>query len=149
LDRLLTDVKPVDRAYFVPTCNVDGIGSGYQGAGSKTVIPAQATAKVDFRLVPDQDPQDILRKLRRHLEANGFGDIEVEELGAEPPGVTEADAAVVKLTAEIGEEVYGKPARIIPLTGGTTPMFLFTQVGVPVIAPGVGWGAANRAHSPN
>ena len=149
LEALLTDVKPVDRAYFEPTCNVDGIGAGYQGEGSKTVIPARASAKVDFRLVPDQDPQDILRKLRRHLDAHGFGDIEIEDLGSEPPGVTDADAAVVALTAEIGEEVYGKPARVIPLTGGTTPMFLFTQVGVPVIAPGVGWGAANRAHSPN
>ena len=149
LERLLVEVKPVDRAYFEPTCNVAGFGSGYQGAGSKTVIPAEASAKVDFRLVPDQDPQDILRKLRRHLADHGFQDVTVEDLGSEPPGITEADAAVVGLTAVLGEEVYGKPARIIPLTGGTTPMFLFTQAGVPVIAPGVGWGAANRAHSPN
>ena len=44
---------------------------------------------------------------------------------------------------------HGKPALIVPLTGGTTPMFLFTSQGVPVINPGVGWGSRNRAHSPN
>ena len=70
-------------------------------------------------------------------------------LGAERPGLTDADAPVVKLVAEIGEEIYGKKPRITPLTGGTTPMFLFTERGVPVVAPGVGWGAMNRAHSPN
>ena len=67
----------------------------------------------------------------------------------ERPGITDPDAAIVRLNAEIGAEIYGKPARVIPLAGGTTPMYLFTERGVPVVAPGVGWGAMNRAHSPN
>jgi acetylornithine deacetylase/succinyl-diaminopimelate desuccinylase-like protein len=104
---------------------------------------------MDFRLVPDQDPEDILKKLRRHLRDRGLGDVEIDVLGAERPGITDADAEVVKLTAEIARDVYGKPAQITPLTGGTTPMYLFTEQGVPVVAPGVGWGARNRAHSPN
>jgi len=149
LDRLLTELSPIDRAFFEPTCNVAGFGAGYQGEGSKTVIPAEAFAKLDFRLVPNQDPQDIFRKVRRHLDSHGFEDVELVDLAGEPPGVTEADAPVVRLTAEIAEEVYGKAPQIAPLSGGTTPMFLFTQAGVPVIAPGVGWGSANRAHSPN
>jgi len=70
-------------------------------------------------------------------------------LGAERPGITDPDAAVVRLNAEIGAEIYGTQPRITPLSGGTTPMYLFTERGVPVIAPGVGWGAMNRAHSPN
>ncbi len=49
----------------------------------------------------------------------------------------------------MANEVYGKPALIVPLTGGTTPMYLFTSRGVPVVSPGVGWGSRNRAHSPN
>ncbi|HET7419019.1 MAG TPA: M20/M25/M40 family metallo-hydrolase [Candidatus Dormibacteraeota bacterium] len=149
LDRLLDGVTHVERAYFTPTANIAGVGAGYQGEGSKTVIPADAKAKMDFRLVPDQDPLDILRKLRRHLAASGFEDVKVEVLGAEPPGVTDPSAPIVRLTAEVAEEVYGKPAIIVPLTGGTTPMFLFTRQGVPVINPGVGWGSRNRAHSPN
>lgn len=149
LDRLLDGVTHVERAYFTPTANIAGVGAGYQGEGSKTVIPARATAKMDFRLVPDQDPNDILEKLRGHFIKHGFGDLEISVLGAERPGLTEPDAPVVKMTSEIAEEVYGRPAVVIPLTGGTTPMYLFTEQGVPVIAPGVGWGSRNRAHSPN
>lgn len=149
LDHLLDGTTQVERAYFTPTANVAGFASGYQGEGSKTVIPAAAMAKMDFRLVPDQDPTDILGKLRDHLRSEGFADVEVEELAGEPPGVTDADAPVVRLTTQIAEEVYGKPPLVFPLSGGTTPMFLFTTRGVPVINPGVGWGSRNRAHSPN
>ncbi|HEY8759611.1 MAG TPA: M20/M25/M40 family metallo-hydrolase [Candidatus Dormibacteraeota bacterium] len=149
LHGLLGGVTDVSRAYFSPTANIAGIGAGYQGEGSKTVIPARASAKVDFRLVPDQDPHDISAKLRRHLDAVGFGAVAIEVLGAERPGITDPDAAVVRLNGEIGAEIYGKEPNIAPLSGGTTPMYLFTERGVPVVAPGVGWGAMNRAHSPN
>jgi len=149
LDKLLDGITQVERAYFMPTANIAGLGSGYQGEGSKTVLPAEARAKIYFRLVPNQDPQDILRKLKKHFADQGFGDLQLEVLGAEPPGITEPDAPIVKLTAEVAEEVYGKPAVVFPLTGGTTPMFVFTTRGVPVVNPGVGWGSRNRAHSPN
>src|SRR5205085_2219692 len=69
IERLLLNRtgQEVVAAPFEPTCNVAGIGSGYLGEGSKTIVPAHAMAKVDFRLVPDQDPHDIAAKLRRHL----------------------------------------------------------------------------------
>ena len=149
LKELLGGITDVDRAVFTPTANLAGIGAGYQGEGSKTVIPARAMAKLDFRLVPNQDPHDIAEKLRRHLDGSGFSDVRLEVLGAERPGITDPDAPVVKLSAEIATEVYGKPPQTKPLTGGTTPMYLFTERGVPVVAPGVGWGSMNRAHSPN
>jgi acetylornithine deacetylase/succinyl-diaminopimelate desuccinylase-like protein len=150
LDRLLLDRTgpQVPRAPFEPTCNIAGIGGGYQGPGSKTVIPAKASAKLDFRLVPDQDPVDILRKLRRHLDEQGFADVQIEDLGSERPGTVDPDAPLVALEAKTAEEVYGLAPRVYPLMGGTTPMYLFTEVGVPVIAPGVGYHD-NRAHSPN
>ncbi|MDQ6691432.1 MAG: M20/M25/M40 family metallo-hydrolase [Candidatus Dormibacteraeota bacterium] len=149
LSSLLGGITDVNRAYFSPTCNIAGIGAGYQGEGSKTVIPSRSIAKLDFRLVPDQDPDEVLEQLRAHLEKGGFSDVKIQVLGAERPGITDPDAAIVRLTAEIGAELYGKPAQVTPLTGGTTPMYLFTERGVPVVAPGVGWGAMNRAHSPN
>jgi acetylornithine deacetylase/succinyl-diaminopimelate desuccinylase-like protein len=151
LDRLLLDRTgpAVSAASFDPTCNIAGLTSGYQGPGSKTIVPAAASAKIDFRLVPDQDPDDVCRKLRRHLDAGGFEDVEIEVLGPERPGLVDPDAPLVRLCAETAEEVYGTPALITPLMGGTTPMYLFTERGVPVVAPGVGFGSTNRAHSPN
>jgi acetylornithine deacetylase/succinyl-diaminopimelate desuccinylase-like protein len=150
LDRLLLDRTgpQVPRAPFEPTCNVAGIGGGYQGPGAKTVIPARATAKLDFRLVPDQDPTDILEKLRRHLDKQGFQDVQIGELGSERPSMVDPEAPLVALCASTAEAVYGLAARVYPLMGGTTPMYLFTENGVPVIAPGVGYHD-NRAHSPN
>jgi hypothetical protein len=63
--------KALNGSVFHPTCNIAGLTSGHQGAGIKTVLPATASAKVDFRLVPNQDPDDILDKLRRYLDAQG------------------------------------------------------------------------------
>jgi acetylornithine deacetylase/succinyl-diaminopimelate desuccinylase-like protein len=151
LERLLLDRTgmAVAAAPFDPTCNIAGMTGGYQGPGSKTIVPAAASAKIDFRLVPDQDPDDICRKLRGHLDACGFTDVEIEVLGPERPGIVDPDAPLVGLTAETALDVYGKAALITPLTGGTTPMYLFTERGVPVVAPGVGYGSTNLAHSPN
>jgi acetylornithine deacetylase/succinyl-diaminopimelate desuccinylase-like protein len=138
----------VPRAPFDPTCNIAGMGGGYQGPSSKTIVPAHALAKVDFRLVPDQDPYEVRDLLRAHLDAGGFADVEIAVLGAEYPGLTDADDPLVRLTVAAGEEVYGLPARVTPLSGGTTPKYLFTQRGVPVVAPGVGYHR-NNAHGPD
>jgi acetylornithine deacetylase/succinyl-diaminopimelate desuccinylase-like protein len=151
LERLLLDRTGFDvsAAPFEPTCNIAGLAGGYQGEGGKTIVPAAAMAKLDLRLVPDQDPMEVCDLLRRHLDAGGFPDIEIVVLGPERPGVVDPDAPLVRLCAETAEEVYGVPALITPLMGGTTPMFLFTERGVPVVNPGVGFGASNLAHSPN
>jgi acetylornithine deacetylase/succinyl-diaminopimelate desuccinylase-like protein len=60
----------LERAWARPTAEVNGIGGGFQGTGSKTVIPREAFAKLTFRLVPGQHPADILAKVRAHLLAN-------------------------------------------------------------------------------
>ena len=59
---------PVERAWGRPTAEVNGIGGGYQGSGSKTVIPREAFAKLSFRLVPDQKPAQVEACVRAHLE---------------------------------------------------------------------------------
>ena len=69
---------------FEPTCTICGLTSGYQGPGSKTVLPARASAKVDFRLVPDQMPEKVLEQLRQHLDSQGFQDVQIKYLGGEP-----------------------------------------------------------------
>ncbi|HWG84755.1 MAG TPA: M20/M25/M40 family metallo-hydrolase, partial [Deinococcales bacterium] len=106
--------KDLNRAVFQPTCNIAGLTAGHQGPGVKTVIPAHARAKIDFRLVPRQDPDDIERKLRAHLDAHGFQDVTIDRLGAMWPDRAPADDPLVQLTDRTAQDVYGKPALLYP-----------------------------------
>ncbi|HLZ62351.1 MAG TPA: peptidase dimerization domain-containing protein, partial [Ktedonosporobacter sp.] len=122
------------------------------GEGTKTVLPSKAMAKIDFRLVPDQDPHDILHKLQEHLKKQGYDDIHVTVFGAAEPVVTPIDDPFVRRIASIAEAFAGKPASISPLIGGTLPLLgpLRRHVGLPGLsAPGnvSYWGSS--AHSPN
>jgi acetylornithine deacetylase/succinyl-diaminopimelate desuccinylase-like protein len=142
--------RGINQSLFNPTCNIQGITTGYQGEGSKTVIPAKASAKLDFRLVPDQDPEDILEKLRSHLVEKGFEDVKVKTHGMMWPAKISPEHPFVVLTNKTGEEVYGKPSVMIPMVGGSSPVYAFHQPlgGIPVVRAGVRYWD-NRAHAPN
>jgi acetylornithine deacetylase/succinyl-diaminopimelate desuccinylase-like protein len=134
---------------FEPTCTICGLTSGYQGAGSKTVLPARASAKVDFRLVPDQTPEQVLRQLRAHLDAEGFDDVEIAFLGGGPPGRTDPDHPFIRLVAETARPVYGMPMQIVPMVGGSGPNAAFLrELKVPVATAGLGY-PDTRAHAPD
>jgi acetylornithine deacetylase/succinyl-diaminopimelate desuccinylase-like protein len=134
---------------FSPTCTICGLTSGYQGPGSKTVLPARASAKVDFRLVPDQEPADILAKLRAHLDAQGFTDVQITDLGGDTPARTDPDDPFIQMVAATAEEAFGKPMTIVPLTGGSGPSHPFVHdLGLPVATGGMGY-PDTRAHAPN
>jgi acetylornithine deacetylase/succinyl-diaminopimelate desuccinylase-like protein len=87
--------------------------------------------------------------LRSHLDAGGFDDVAIKIDSGERAALVDPDDPLVRLTAETAQEVYGKPALLVAMSGGTTPKYLFTEKGVPVVTPGVGFGATNLAHSPN
>jgi acetylornithine deacetylase/succinyl-diaminopimelate desuccinylase-like protein len=142
--------KALDRAVFNPTCNIDGLTAGYQGAGMKTVIPRRATAKLDIRLVPDQDPEDIFSKLRLHLDRSGLADVLAVRLGEMWPYKASGDDPLVQLAARSGEDIYQKSYMIDPLAGGSSPIYAFARPlgGIPVLFAGVAY-ADNRAHSPD
>jgi acetylornithine deacetylase/succinyl-diaminopimelate desuccinylase-like protein len=134
---------------FEPTCTICGLTSGYQGEGSKTVQPARASAKVDFRLVPDQRPDEVLRLLRAHLDAQGFSDVDITYLGGENPGRTNPDEPFVQMVVETARDVYGVPMQIVPITGGSGPIYPFIHdLGLPVATAGLGY-PGTRAHAPN
>jgi acetylornithine deacetylase/succinyl-diaminopimelate desuccinylase-like protein len=134
---------------FSPTCTICGLTSGYQGPGSKTVLPARASAKVDFRLVPDQDPADILKKLRAHLDAQGFTDVKVQDLGGDHPARTDPDDPFIQLVVRTANEVFDKPMLLVPMTGGSGPSYPFVHdLGLPVATAGLGH-PDGRAHAPN
>jgi acetylornithine deacetylase/succinyl-diaminopimelate desuccinylase-like protein len=137
------------RAVFNPTCNIQGIWGGYQGPGVKTIIPAQARAKLDFRLVPNQDPKDIFEKLKRHLVQEGFSEINVKWLGAMWSAKSPGDHPFVKLTTRTGEEVYQKPSYRFPMHGGSSPIYAFAgPLNIPVVTAGIGYPGA-RTHAPD
>jgi acetylornithine deacetylase/succinyl-diaminopimelate desuccinylase-like protein len=136
-------------AVFEPTCTICGLTSGYQGPGSKTVLPATASAKVDFRLVPDQTPEEVVTKLRQHLDAQGFDDIEVVFLGGEAPGRVDPDHPFIRLVVDAARDVYEAPMRVVPMIGGSGPNHAFIEtLGVPIATAGVGYPGA-QAHAPN
>ncbi|MGW8249692.1 MAG: M20/M25/M40 family metallo-hydrolase [Anaerolineales bacterium] len=134
---------------FEPTCTICGLNSGYQGPGSKTVLPARASAKVDFRLVPDQTPEQVLSSLRAHLDAEGFSDVEVTYIGGEAPGRTDPDDPFVQLVVQTAEPVYGQPMQVVPMIGGSGPNHAFLEyLKLPIVSAGVGY-PGTQAHAPN
>jgi acetylornithine deacetylase/succinyl-diaminopimelate desuccinylase-like protein len=134
---------------FEPTCTICGLTAGYQGLGTKTIQPARASAKIDFRLVPDQTPEKVLGQLRAHLDSEGFSDVQVTFLGGEPPARTDPDDPFVSLVVRTAEPVYGQPMQLVPLVGGSGPNYPFIHIlNIPVVTAGAGY-PGTLAHAPN
>jgi len=134
---------------FPPTCTICGLTSGYQGPGSKTIVPAKASAKVDFRLAMGQTIEGVLEGLRAHLDANGFSDVEITFLGGGPAAKTDPDDPFVRLVCETAAEIYGHPMEIVPMVGGSGPNYAFQRyLDVPIVTAGVGHPESG-AHAPN
>ena len=151
-DRLVRDPRPeavIEQMLFTPTCNIAGVTTGYQGPGSKTVLPAEATAKLDFRLIPDQDPADVVAQLRKHLDSHGFEKVEIEWSDGEKPARSDPDSAVGKTMIDCVRELHGEPILwpFMPATGPMHPVV--ADLGIPTVLP-VGVGRPdNRIHAPN
>ena len=134
---------------FKPTCTICGFTSGYQGPGSKTVLPARASAKVDFRLVPDQTPEQVLNGLRSHLDEEGFSDVQITYLGGESPARTDPDDPFVSMVVNSAESVYGQKMQIVPMVGGSGPNHAFVHyLNLPIATAGIGY-PGSQAHAPN
>ena len=151
-DKLVRDPKPdqvVEQMLFLPTCNIAGVTTGYQGPGSKTVLPAEASAKLDFRLIPDQDPAEVIAQLRKHLDTHGFQKVEVVSSEGEKPARSDPSSAIARATIDCVRELHGEPVLwpFMPATGPMHPVV--SDLGVPTVLP-VGVGRPdNRIHAPN
>jgi acetylornithine deacetylase/succinyl-diaminopimelate desuccinylase-like protein len=134
---------------FEPTANICGIISGYTGPKTKTVIPSEASCKIDFRLVPDQDPEKISELLRAHLDGHGFRDVEVDHVEGERAYRGPMDDPLVKAASSVLEEAYGKAVKVIPNNAGTSPMWLISHKGRLANAT-IGMGhVGSAAHAPD
>jgi acetylornithine deacetylase/succinyl-diaminopimelate desuccinylase-like protein len=152
VEEALGGVRGLDyrlRHLFEPTATIDGLTSGWEGEGPKTVLPARAMAKMDFRLVPDQDPDDILAKLRRHLDSHGFGDITVHYLSGERPARTPVTDPFVGVVRQAVLDTYGREPIVVPSMAGTGPLYPFVAtLGLPTADIGIGY-PETRAHAPD
>ena len=134
---------------FMPTANVAGLDSGYQGEGMKTVLPAKASAKMDFRLVPDMRPDDIFNKFRRHLDRHGFEDVELNLISGVHPFRTDMSSKWAQMAIQTSEMTYGNPAVIYPTMAGSGPMYDFGGVlGIPITSAGIDH-PTHKIHAPN
>jgi len=135
--------------YGNPTANIAGIWSGYTGPGHKTVLPSVAHAKMDFRLVPNQDPVKLADKLRKHLVRQGFGDVEVNLQAENPAARTPIDSLISKIAAKAGREVFHREPVTLVTSAASGPMHYFTNtLGLPTVAIGCNHAKSNT-HAPN
>ena len=134
---------------FMPTANVAGLDAGYQGQGMKTVLPAKATAKMDFRLVPDMRPDDIFAKFRLHLDRRGFENVDLSLISGVHPFRTDMSSKWAQMAIETSEETYGKQAVIYPTMAGSGPMYDFGgTLGIPITSAGIDH-PTHKIHAPN
>jgi acetylornithine deacetylase/succinyl-diaminopimelate desuccinylase-like protein len=112
------------RQWYRPTIEVNGFYGGYQGPGTKTVLPSEAQVKLTCRLVPNQDPSDIIAKVRNHLERHcPPGVILAIEEGHEGAAAyrVSADNPAVRAASQTLTDIFGLAPEIVGM-GGTVPL---------------------------
>ena len=131
---------------YEPTANIAGLVAGYTGPGSKTIVPNEARAKMDFRLIPHLDPDRALTLLREHLDRHGFGHIEIHtEIAGEPPYKISVKESMAQAVLKAAEQVYGAP----PIVNGVSAEGTILQhVWIPCVLTGFANPGANL-HAPD
>ena len=137
-----------ERLMFRPTLNICGFSSGYVGMGMKTIIPSTAKVKMDFRLVAEQNPQEIFEKLVRHIEGQ-TRHVTVKALDQTKPSRTPITNQYTKPIIEAVRQAVGEEPLLFPVLGGTLPDYVFTQIlGLPsIMVPYANFDEMN--HAPN
>ena len=132
-----------------PTGNIAGIWAGYTGPGGKTVLPMEVHVKMDFRLVPEQDPQELWNSMRKYLDDNGFADVEMKLESMEPAARTSHKHPFAQAAIRAAETVYGKKPIVELGSPGTGPLHVFTRrYSMPSVDIGVS-AEDGGIHAPN
>ncbi|MAC78697.1 MAG: peptidase M20 [Rhodobacteraceae bacterium] len=137
-----------DRLMFHPTLTINGLHGGYGGAGSKSVLPCEAVAKCDIRLVEAMTPDQVMDCVRAHV-AKHAPEVEVIAMGGMLPSKTPMENRWGPLLQEAIETARGEPPLVYPCVGGSLPDYVFTKIlGVPAyVMPYANADEAN--HAPN
>jgi acetylornithine deacetylase/succinyl-diaminopimelate desuccinylase-like protein len=141
----------LERVWARPTLDCCGIGGGFQGQGAKTIVPARAHAKISCRLVPDQEPDDIARKLTTHLQRVAPPGVRVrtEVLHGGRPYLAPTDHPVYEIAKRAFTKAFGRPT-VFMREGGSIPFVrtIADATGKPCLLMGFGQPDEN-AHAPN
>lgn len=154
VDRLWgeTSYTTLERLWVRPTLELNGMWGGFQGRGSKTVLPAEAHAKITCRLVPDQDPQQVQAALVAHLESHVPAGVTLE-IDARPgrtrPYSVSADHPGNRAVHDVLLEMYGREPYQTR-TGGSVPVLSLFQDQLSVESIGFGFALQDeQIHAPN
>ena len=146
----LTKYSVFERLWALPTFEIHGIKGGFTGEGAKTVIPAEATAKVSLRLVPKQTEKKVQRLLAKAVKAAApkHADVTVKFIHGADPVVVDVVSRPIELLSQAFKEVEGR--GVVPVrSGGSIPIVPeLGKAGAPVILSGIGL-PDDRLHAPN
>ncbi len=144
------DFTLVERIGARPTCEINGIWGGFSGEGMKTIIPAEAGAKISMRLVPDQEPEEIARLFTEHIRRIAPPQVELEVFSHATcwPALMPVDSSEVHAAAQACEDTWGTPP-VFSLGGGSLPVVAAFQrlLGTPFVL--VPLGLDDNRHAPN
>jgi acetylornithine deacetylase/succinyl-diaminopimelate desuccinylase-like protein len=145
--------EPQERGYFErlsawPTLTINGLHGGYGGPGSKTVLPHEAVAKCDIRLVEAQTVEEILGKVQAHVQRHA-PEVSVISHGGMDPSKTPLDSPFTPVLHQAITAAQGEEPLLVPAMGGSLPNYAFTKtLGIPAF--GVPYANADEAnHAPN
>lgn len=141
----------IERKWARPTCDINGLTSGYQGHGAKTIIPSKASVKVSMRLVPNQDPKKIQAAFEATLRARCPSNVKIEftQHGAAPAVLTPIEGPYMQCAKRATKTGFGLDPVLIR-TGGSIPVvgLLKSILGLDTLLVGFGL-PDDRVHSPN
>jgi acetylornithine deacetylase/succinyl-diaminopimelate desuccinylase-like protein len=143
--------SPAERVGARPTLEVNGLYSGFTGAGAKTVLPAWAMAKISTRLVPDQDPQEVHQQLQSYLDARVPATIRYEliNLVGGPAAISDPRSDGVKAIARAMQAVWGRPP-LFRREGGSVPVVVLFKDLLGIESVNTGFSLPDdNLHSPN
>ena len=149
----------------LPSLNIRGLESAWVGPQARTVVPAEATAAIDIRMVKGNDPDDMVNKVIEHVKREGFhvisedpdqntrmqyADIvKIVKRGGYPASRTSMDLGISQLTIEALSDYHDEQVVLVPTSGGSVPLYIFTQmldvptINVPIV------NHDNNQHQPN
>lgn len=134
-----------EKLFSQPQLNIDGIFSGYTGPETKTLLPHQATVKMDVRMVPEMEPDQVEQAVRNHLDKHGFEDIELKTYNKYYWSKVNLEEKVVQAMVKSYQSMNAEP-QLWPLNPGSAPYYVFERyLKIPYVTGGMGHGS--RQHS--